>query len=113
MIKWGILLLFMCKLILCVKIEIEYDTQLDLIYKDGVIYLRASEDIETEKALNLIKESQKETKIYNEEEEELVKGPELWLFILMILCKTNIFIIHSFNFIRWVNVWLDSRLSFN
>lgn len=103
--KSYVFLLFLCSycLVSCGKIlnvQVEYDSDLDLIMKDGQLYARLGSgamkdrrmlnDLNDQNELNGETHSPIEEKEKFECEEELVEGSELWFFILIILCKLNL-----------------------
>ena len=92
------------------KIHVDYDKTTNQVIYKGKLYM----PLETTKP-NV--KSFISDEIKTEEcncEEELVTGGKRWFFILMSTCIYIIYIInHSSYFVCWVNVWINSWLSFN
>ena len=76
---YVIVLLFLLYLTTCTKIEVDFDTERDMIIKGGKVYLPIDENYKPHEGA---KKSQ--------HEEELATGATFWFYIFAVLCKINI-----------------------
>lgn len=94
MFKLSFLLICALTLIATEKIEVDYDSNLDVITLNGKLYIAVEDGIalksfeaEIPKAETPTKEESKE----NDCEEALVRGPALIFYLGMVLCKSIIY----------------------
>lgn len=82
-----LVLFLLSRVTLQTKIEVEYDSQLDVITLNGKMYIPTDSNISIKSYANEtpvpISSEEKE----NPCEEELITGPAVWFYIFMVLCK--------------------------
>lgn len=83
-----LVLFLLSRVTLQTKIEVEYDSQLDVITLNGKMYIPTDSNISIKSYANEtpvpISSEEKE----NPCEEELITGPAVWFYIFMVLCKS-------------------------
>ena len=87
MFKLSFLLICALTLITTEKIEVDYDSNLDVITLNGKLYIAVEDGITLKSFEAEIPKAETQTK-ENECEETLVRGPALIFYLAMVLCKS-------------------------